>query len=110
MEVSKRKALAGAVVDAAFEGCFDKSHDFQRHTDVPMYESTIHCADGTERVVETRATFITFNSGQPALLSVIRDITARKRAEESLQESRGLFQAIGESIDYGAGSYHSRDR
>jgi PAS domain S-box-containing protein len=55
---------------------------FQRHTDVPMYESTIHCADGSARIVETRATWITFDDGQPALLSVIRDITARKQLEE----------------------------
>jgi hypothetical protein len=34
LEVSRRKALAGAVVDATFEGRLDKCHDFQRHTDV----------------------------------------------------------------------------
>src|SRR3954452_9035380 len=52
---------------------------FQSRTSVPVYESTIHCADGSMRIVETHATFITFDHGQPALLSIIRDITARKQ-------------------------------
>jgi PAS domain S-box-containing protein len=59
---------------------------FQSRSVVPRYESTIQCADGTERVVETQATFITFDGGQPALLSIIRDITARKQLEEERDE------------------------
>lgn len=31
----------------------------------------------------------------------LQDITARKRAEEALQESAAIYRAIGESIDYG---------
>ncbi len=31
----------------------------------------------------------------------VQDITARKRAEETLQESTAIYRAIGESIDYG---------
>lgn len=31
----------------------------------------------------------------------VQDITARKRAEEALQESTAIYRAIGESIDYG---------
>jgi PAS domain S-box-containing protein len=49
---------------------------------LPIYESTIHTADGSERIVETRATFVTLGIRQTALLSVIRDITARKQLEE----------------------------
>lgn len=31
----------------------------------------------------------------------VQDVTARKRAEEALQESAAIYRAIGESIDYG---------
>jgi PAS domain S-box-containing protein len=56
---------------------------FEQGTDVPMFETRIQTADGSERIVETRATFITLDSSsQPVLLSIIRDITARKRLEE----------------------------
>jgi PAS domain S-box-containing protein len=54
---------------------------FQQGTDVPVFESTIHTADGTERIVETRATFITLHDVNPMLLSIIRDITERKHLE-----------------------------
>jgi PAS domain S-box-containing protein len=56
---------------------------FERGTDVPVFETRIQTADGSERIVETRATFITLDSSsQPVLLSIIRDITARKHLEE----------------------------
>jgi PAS domain S-box-containing protein len=54
---------------------------FQSRLDIPVYESTIRRADGSERIVETHATFTTLDGTQPALLSIIRDITARKRLE-----------------------------
>jgi PAS domain S-box-containing protein len=55
---------------------------FQRRTDIPVYESSVRTADGSERIVETRATFITLDDSRTVLLSIIRDITARKRLEE----------------------------
>jgi PAS domain S-box-containing protein len=60
---------------------------FARGTDVPRYESTIQTADGSERIVETHATFITLDtSSQPVLLSIIRDITERKHLEAERDE------------------------
>jgi PAS domain S-box-containing protein len=55
---------------------------FQSRTVLPVYESSIRRADGSERIVETRATFVVMDEDQPALLSIIRDITARKRLEQ----------------------------
>jgi PAS domain S-box-containing protein len=55
---------------------------FAKGTDVPVFESRIQTADGSERIVETRATFITLEiPSQPVLLSIIRDITERKHLE-----------------------------
>jgi len=54
---------------------------FQQRTNIPVYESTIRRADGSERIVEARATFIHLDNNQDALLSIIRDITARKQLE-----------------------------
>jgi PAS domain S-box-containing protein len=54
---------------------------FQHRTDIPTYESTILTADGAERIVEARATFITLKDSQLGLLSIIRDITDRKLLE-----------------------------
>jgi PAS domain S-box-containing protein len=55
---------------------------FAKGTDVPVFESRIQTADGSERIVETRATFITVGDSQTVLLSIIRDITDRKHLEE----------------------------
>jgi PAS domain S-box-containing protein len=55
---------------------------FHSRTAPPVYESTIRAADGSERIVEAHATFISLDGSQTALLSIIRDITARKRLEE----------------------------
>src|SRR5215213_8261115 len=54
---------------------------FQHRTNIPTYESTIRRADGSERIVEARATFLQLGNNQDALLSIIRDVTARKQLE-----------------------------
>jgi PAS domain S-box-containing protein len=51
-------------------------------------EATILRADGSERYVEARYSFITQNDTRTAMLSIIRDITERKRAEEALRDSK----------------------
>src|SRR4051812_6287059 len=54
---------------------------FAKGTDVPVFESRVQTAEGSERIVETRATFITLGDSQTVLLSIIRDITERKHLE-----------------------------
>jgi PAS domain S-box-containing protein len=56
--------------------------------------------DGTEFPVENTAALVSYK-GKPALLSVIRDITERKRAEEALKNSLSLVEATLDTTDNG---------
>lgn len=54
--------------------------------DLPeVVEATIQRYDGTRRIVESRAQFIYEDGAKSALLSIVRDITDRKLAEQKLQ-------------------------
>lgn len=59
---------------------------------LPFYETWIRRQDGTERFVQSRAEVLVQDGRPLAMLSVIRDITDRKRAEEALQEREARFQ------------------
>jgi PAS domain S-box-containing protein len=52
----------------------------------PSYESRVQHADGGERFVEARASFIVRDGERVAMISAIRDITERKRAERVQQD------------------------
>ncbi len=60
---------------------------FQSPVISPAFEAEIQRADGTQRIVESKYSFITSNGRRTAMISVIRDVTERKRAEEALRES-----------------------
>ncbi len=49
----------------------------------PAFETVVQRADGTERIVESRISFLTSGGRRTAMLSTIRDITERKQAEEA---------------------------
>ncbi len=51
-------------------------------------EATIRRSDGSERYVEARYSFIMHNDTRTAMLSIIRDVTERKRTEEALRDSK----------------------
>lgn len=57
---------------------------FQSPTISPSIVGPILRADGSERFVESRYNFITDNGQRIAMLSIVRDITEQKRAEEAL--------------------------
>ncbi len=57
---------------------------FQSLTLGPPFVGPIRRADGTERFVESRYNFISHHGQRIAMLSIIRDITERKRVEEAL--------------------------
>jgi PAS domain S-box-containing protein len=50
------------------------------------YESRVQHADGSERFVESRADFLVRDGERVAMISAIRDITERKRAERVQQD------------------------
>lgn len=57
---------------------------FRSPTISPSFVGPIRRADGTERFVESRYTFISQHGQRIAMLSIVRDITERKREEEAL--------------------------
>ena len=65
----------------------------------PVYEFRVVRADGAVRTVEVAATPIT-RGGRPATLAVLRDVTARKRAETSQRLLAEASAALGSSLDY----------
>jgi PAS domain S-box-containing protein len=60
---------------------------FSSPTISPSFEATIIRADGTERIVESSYSFLIQDGKRLAMLSTIRDITERKKAEEGLREN-----------------------
>jgi PAS domain S-box-containing protein len=57
-------------------------------------ESTVVRADGTIRIVETSYDFLVQHGRRIAMISIIRDITERKQAQEQLQASEERFRAL----------------
>ena len=65
-----------------------------------LFETRHRRKDGSTFSVEVSSRGATIG-GTQTLVSVVRDITERKRAEDALRKSERLYRAIGESIDYG---------
>jgi len=65
---------------------------------VPVYESVIRRADGAERVVESHISFVHANGQRVAMVSILRDITAPKRAEAALRASEERLRLVLESV------------
>ena len=65
----------------------EQYHAVFTHPDPPpSYESRVQHADGSERFVEARADFLVRAGVRVAMISAIRDITERKRAERVQQD------------------------
>jgi diguanylate cyclase (GGDEF)-like protein/PAS domain S-box-containing protein len=62
----------------------------------PMVEVKYLKLDGTVIDVEVQGKSITYD-GRPAILGAMRDITARKQAQEALQENREKYRALSEA-------------
>ncbi len=73
---------------------------------VGFFESAHRCKDGSVISVEINAR-ITESGGRPLLLSVIRDITERRRAEEILRESESRLKELFEHLSSGVAVYQA---
>jgi PAS domain S-box-containing protein len=60
---------------------------FSSPTSSSKFEDPVIRGDGTERIVEASYSFLMQDGKRVAMLSIIRDITERKKAEENLRES-----------------------
>ncbi|MBL8050905.1 MAG: PAS domain S-box protein, partial [Anaerolineales bacterium] len=67
-------------------------------SDVPPtpLEAVVRIADGSERIVESRASFLTSAGQRTAMLSIIRDITERTLSEKKLQTSERTLKLFVE--------------
>ena len=68
---------------------------FQSGGVLESFESVVYRSDGSQRIVEARATFLTQDGQRVAMLSLIRDITERTQdaAERKAEEARQRFLA-----------------
>lgn len=67
---------------------------FQSPVATQRVESIVRRADGSERIVESHASFLVQHGQRIAMLSIVHDITERKRMEEALRASRALLRAV----------------
>ena len=69
---------------------------YEQRTPIPLKESTILTITGTPIHVEATSTPVAMG-GRPATLVLLRDITERKAAEDSLRRSEERFRIIAET-------------
>ena len=80
---------------------------FQNEAAPPAFESAVRRADGTLRIVESRATFIEEEGHRTAMLSIIRDISERVRLQEERDDLLTRERAARADAEE---SVRSRDR
>lgn len=62
-----------------------------------VFEAALLCRDKTTIPVEVNAHTLTF-AGEPAIISVVRDISERKLAEEALRQSEEMYRSLFENM------------
>ena len=65
-----------------------------------VHETWIRRKDDTERFVQARAEFLVRDGRRRAMLSIIRDVTARKEAEDALRDSEERFRVMADSSPF----------
>ncbi len=70
---------------------------FESTEDLPTYDSVVRRKDGTERIVEARVGFVEPNGHRLYMLSVVRDLTERRRTERELYTRYQLTNSLAEA-------------
>ncbi|HVT45517.1 MAG TPA: PAS domain S-box protein [Thermoanaerobaculia bacterium] len=86
------KSLLDISIDTAL---VDEAKEHLEQTGNHRFETVHHRHDGTPIPVEINASFVEFQ-GRKAILSVNRDMTDRKRAEDALRESEERYRRLVE--------------
>ncbi|GEM_PF-626804 len=70
---------------------------FFTRTIVPKYEAILELKSGSTPCVDMSNAFLESEGHEPLLLSIFRDVTERKRAEEALRASEEWFRTLADS-------------
>lgn len=88
------------IVPTATDEAHDSLHRLLNGERIPMYERRFIKKDGTQIDTEINLSLVSQGAGQPKLIqSVVRDITERKRAEETLRENRDKLSAANAALE-----------
>ncbi len=92
------KSFKDAVASSECEDAQNKFAGLLSGKKYEPYERTARKKDGTEFPVEVTATLIRNQKGKPLFIqSVVRDISERKKVEETLEESKELYRILIET-------------
>ena len=93
------KSFKEVVVPDEFHDAQDKMKGLLEGKSFPVYERRFKKKDGTEFPVEINVALVRDEQGKPLLVqSIVRDITERKKTEETLRESEAKYRILFESI------------
>jgi len=93
------KSFKEVVVPDEFHDAQDKMKGLLEGKTFPVYERRFKKKDGTEFPVEINVALVRDEQGKPLLVqSIVRDITQRKKTEETLRESEAKYRILFESI------------
>jgi two-component system cell cycle sensor histidine kinase/response regulator CckA len=99
VEELRRMSVADVILPQAAAKMFDRIAEVRREGRA-IFETT-HCSpDGKTLTMEVGSSLIDFR-GEPAILGICRDVSARKRAEELLRESAEKYRSLVENTSEG---------